>query len=185
MPLVGMNKHTKQRLDITKVLEPRKIVAKGDLVCPLCLQPMTVVAGLIRIPHFRHLSACTSETPRHPESIKHLLGKAFVAVLVSENDPDAVVDFEVRVPECNRVADVLVSLDGGWRVAHEVQLASITTAELAERTKSYLGAGIDVTWWIGGKANTPANRNWIEDNFGDVRILEYGITEYGLPSGTT
>ena len=173
MPLIGLNKHTGERVDITKLGDPRRTLKRGDLVCPYCNQEMTVVAGLVRIKHFRHLVGCSDTTVRHPESIQHLLGKMYVSELLKDMYPTESVEFEVNLPEIGRIADVLLEMKTGWRVANEIQLATITTEELVERTKSYLNSGIDVTWWLGGKANTPTNRYWVADIFGDVRILEF------------
>jgi len=103
----------------------------------------------------------------------------YVSDLLKRLYPKDSVEFEVKLPDVGRIADVMLEMEGGWKIAHEVQLASITTEELIERTKSYLGNGIDVTWWLGGKANTPTNRFWIADNFGDVRILEFNRVDTG------
>jgi competence CoiA-like predicted nuclease len=173
MPLIGFDKRTASRLDITTIEDPRSFVSKGDLVCPFCMEPMVVVFGMQRIKHFRHINKCTDNTPLHPESMRHLLGKLYVKHLLLDSRPDLQVDFEVRLPEIGRVADVFVQLDGGWQEVHEIQLASITTEELCGRTKSYHSAGISVTWWLGGKATTPANTRWIEDTFGSYRTLVY------------
>jgi len=59
-----------------------------------------------------------------------------------------------------------VTFPTGWRVAHEVQLASITTEHLQERTNDYTLAGIDVVWWLGKSADTETNRAWCRCTFG-------------------
>jgi competence protein CoiA len=84
------------------------------------------------------------------------------------------IAYEVPVREVKRVADLLVTFPTGWQVVHEVQLASTTTEDLQRRTNDYTPAGIDVTWWLGKSADTPANREWCQRTFGYVLC----ITDY-------
>ena len=71
-----------------------------------------------------------------------------------------------------RIADVAVLFPNGWRVAHECQLAAITTQELTQRTEDYLHAGVDVIWWLGKSAATPANIAWCLEQRGFVLRLD-------------
>jgi competence CoiA-like predicted nuclease len=81
-------------------------------------------------------------------------------------------ELEVKVPEVMRIADVMATFPMGWRIAHEVQLASITVAQLEERTDDYVRAGVDVVWWLGKSADTPANRNWCLETFGECYSID-------------
>ncbi len=180
MPFVGLQKSTQQRINILDIEgDPRTAIDKNDLVCPLCGQQLTVVAGAIVMKHFRHTVKCSSEIDRHPESIRHLAGKWHVRNYCRRLYGDDVkIDFEVAVSEANRQADVMVIWPSGFREAHEIQLASITTEYLNKRTADYRRAEIDVVWWLGGSADTPANRNWCIDTYGDVRIITFSTLEY-------
>lgn len=172
MPFVAISRQTGDRINILDG-DPRGAYSKDDLRCPLCDSPFIVVDGFFRIRHFRHKVECTSTVARHPESIHHLLGKQYVYTLLKEKYAVSDVMLEVTIPEANRRADVLVIFPNGWREAHEIQLSPISTHELAERTRTYREAGIDVCWWLGDKASGEDNQRWCIENFGDVRILEY------------
>lgn len=169
MPFVALRKDTQERIDITKIEKPYLELKSGDCVCQLCGEPLIVRCGLIRQAHFAHYSACVSEYKFHPESPEHMAGKEFVADLITQmlinmGIENPKVDYEVRIPEANRVADILVTFPMGWRIACEVQLASITIAELQERTNDYARSGIDTFWFLGKRADTDQNRGWCAEN---------------------
>ena len=177
MPYIAINRDTGERIDITKLDDPRAELTPGTLICQLedCRQEMVVVAGLIKRHHFRHKSECPTEYNYHPESPEHLDGKACVAEQMDEwfsEFTGAHAEFEVPVKEVSRIADVMFTFPNGWQWACEVQLASITTQSLSDRTKDYLRAGVDTLWMLGGAANTTANRQWLQDNNGYYCELE-------------
>lgn len=180
MPFVGLQKSTGQRINILEVDDPRLSIRKGDITCPLCGGELTVIAGAIVVKHFRHKVTCSSTVERHPESIKHLIGKWHVWNYLRNNYGDKVkVEFEVSLPEVGRQADVMVYFQTGYREVHEIQLSSITTEHLKQRTVDYRRAEIDtVVWWLGESADTPANRKWSIDTFGDVRIVQFRTVTY-------
>lgn len=101
------------------------------------------------------------------------MGKQYVFDLLGRLYSLSSIDLEVPLYDIGRQADVMMSMPNGWKEAHEIQLSSITTDELRQRTVSYREAGIHVVWWLGEKAATPANKNWCCDTFGDVRIIEF------------
>lgn len=176
MPFVALDKNTEQRIDITRIINPRHALMATDLVCQLCGEPMIVVAGNFRIHHFRHKAECGSEYEAHPESYEHLQTKYFISRNVSQvmDEYSGVsFDLEVKIPEVRRVADILFTFPNGWRIAHEIQLASITRQILEKRTDDYLRAGIDTIWWIGKSADTHSNRLWCAERFGFVLQVEY------------
>lgn len=176
MPFVALDKNTKERIDITKIENPRLTLKSGEVICQLCEAPMIVKAGLKKRHHFAHYAECNSDYEYHPQSEEHLGGKEIVAEYAGswfEELAGARPDFEVRIPEVRRVADVLFTFPNGWRVACEVQLASITTEQLQQRTDDYLRAGIDTLWFFGKSAHTSANIIWSIKTFGFALILEY------------
>ena len=180
MPFIAIDKKTSKRIDITKIEKPRATLLPEDLVCQLCGCRMMVKAGQIVRAHFAHYTQCTSDYKSHPESIEHRETKLLLSVELPRiygKYTTAKPEIEVPVPEIKRVIDVLFVFPNGWRVAHEVQLASITTEKLEERTNDYARAGIDVNWWLGKSADTPANREWCSRTFGHVLRLEYNYNE--------
>lgn len=183
MPFIALDKTTKERIDITKLDNPREHLRSGDVICQLCESPMIVKAGLIKRHHFAHYAECSSDYEQHPESEEHLRGKEIVAAQASEwfsELTNAKPDYEVRIPEVMRVADVLFQFPNGWRVVCEVQLASITVGQLQQRTDDYLRAGIDVYWFFGKGAASESNLRWSIATFGFALELEYR----GVPTRT-
>jgi len=176
MPFIALDTQTNQRIDITTIEHPRLVLKKEHLVCQLCHKSMLIKAGMVRQAHFAHIATtCTPEYEVHPESQAHRDAKAFLAehLRISFKEyTNAEIAYEVPIPEVRRVADLLALFPMGWRVAHEIQLASITTDELQQRTDDYEQAGIDVVWWLGKSANTETNRTWCEKTFG------YALTIY-------
>lgn len=176
MPFIALIKETGERVDITQDPSITLRFAPGMLVCQLCGHPMVPRSEHTREgykvrAHFRHMAKiCDSIYQSHPESREHREGKRYVA---TEWLPQfgrykgAVIDYEVRIEEVRRVADVLATLTNGQKIAHEIQLAGITPRELQERSDDYAAAGIDVYWHIGKAADTEPNRQFLGDTFGD------------------
>lgn len=170
MAFVAIDKDTGERIDITRINNPKSVLKSGQCLCQLCHQPLIVRDGEIVSAHFSHYSECgDSDWLKHPESPLHRAGKRYVASKIVEQWAEyrtAQIEYEVRVPEVRRIADVMAIFPNGWRVAHEVQLASITQAELEARSNDYARAGISVVWWLGQAANTRDNRLWCDNRFG-------------------
>jgi hypothetical protein len=76
-------------------------------------------------------------------------GKLVLAEWVSGQFPQAVVSLEERLPEPNRIADILVTHANGQRRAIEFQCASLDVEEWQLRHTAYRKAGIQDTWIIG------------------------------------
>ena len=187
MPFVALRKSTGERINIMTVPDPRATIARDDLVCPLCGQPMTVVAGFYRIKHFRHRSKCETELQGHPETVEHMVTKWMISEIIRDEYaargiPLKSIDFEVPFFECNRIADVVVSFETGAVEVHEIQLAPITTESLADRTNDYFSAGASVVWWLGRSADTNNNRAWCLTNFGECRFLPMRFTFASEPN---
>lgn len=168
MPLVALDQDG-QRVDITKYSDPREQLRGHSFVCQACGTSMILKAGLIVCAHFAHKPGSECGYFSHPETIEHLQAKAFIASHLkewwkeySESEPE----LEVPIREIKRIADIVFRFSGGWEIVHEVQLASITTLELQQRTDDYLRAGMDTFWWLGGSANTRSNQAWCESIFG-------------------
>ena len=174
MPFVAKRRSTGERIDITKVSDPRRELDRKDLQCQFCEADMVLKAGQILRPHFAHKKKCNSEYRSHPESIDHLSAKAEIAYLLKHKWGDEVdVEFEYALPERKRIADVMVIWKTGWMQAHEIQLAGISMQELEERTNDYRAEGIDVIWWLGKRAATEHNREWCRNSIGEYGSLEF------------
>jgi competence CoiA-like predicted nuclease len=174
MPFIAINKDTGHRVDITEYRDPRMEIKACEFVCQLCGERMVLRAGKLVTPHFAHVVACTSDYDAHPESLAHMSSKkAIYNYLQSQyrNTPGVKIEYEVRVPEAERIADVMVTLPQGWRIAHEMQLAGITTESLEKRTVSYARAGIDIYWWLGKGADTKNNRTWCIETLGICGVI--------------
>jgi len=193
MPFIAKLRSTGERVDITKIPNPRETLRKDDVFCALpdCEAPMIIKRGLVVTPHFAHHpnSPCKSEYGSHPESIEHREGKRWIAAqLLLEREyqhANCTIEYEVPIPEVHRIADVLVSFPSGWRVAHECQLANITTEELEQRTEDYERAGVDVYWWLGKGAATRTNVSWacIHQGCGLELSFSHGWRRYDPSEG--
>jgi competence CoiA-like predicted nuclease len=189
MPFIARDRTTRERIDITTYELPRQQLSAGNIMCQFCEQPLIIRAGQIVRAHFAHKAVCTSAYVGHPESQEHLLGKAIVAERLRQDFAEystARIEFEYPIPEVKRIADIMVLFPNGWRIAHEIQLASITAGILQQRTEDYLHAGIDVFWWLGRTADSPANREWCEQYFGyslslNMSVLAGAIADYPQP----
>jgi competence CoiA-like predicted nuclease len=177
MPFIARNLEG-ERIDITQIEFPRTVLKSGEVFCQNCGKPLIVKAGHIRRAHFAHYSECDGRYDCHPESEAHLKAKEFLREnLAREFKTYSACQFELEVPidmewrERGRIADLLVTFPMGWRVAHEIQLASITVEQLEERTNDYLRAGIDVVWWLGNSAITEANLYWCQSRFGAAFVI--------------
>ncbi len=176
MPFIALHKDTGERIDITKIAKPRDVLVSGECICQLCRLPMIIKAGLIKRSHFAHANSCDTDYASHPESPEHRAAKMFLKEQLPQrysDYKDADLEYEVPIKEVSRVVDLLATFPKGHKVAHEVQLASITTEQLEERTRDYERAGIDVIWWLGKSANTPANREWCLRTFGITFTIDY------------
>ena len=133
MPFIAKRWGTDERIDITTIEFPRAVLELVRCVCQICGANMIIKAGMIRQHHFAHVAACSEEYGSHPESSAHRNAKLFLATHLREQFQeytDVVIEYEVPIREVMRIADLLVTFSTGWRVAHEVQLASITTEQL-------------------------------------------------------
>lgn len=177
MPLIAKDKHTGERINILKLDNPRVQLSKDAVVCPLCDEPMFIAQGQIRDPYFSHYAErCNSDYAHKPESPEHRFFKSYLARELQNNFreyTDAGVVLELPVPSIHRVIDIAFEFPGGWIMAHEVQLSSITVKQIEERTNDYRSAGIDVHWWIGHQAATTAIKEWCFSTFGECHTLEY------------
>lgn len=179
MPFVAKNKVTGERIDVTKYRNPRADIKKDECICQLCSEPMFIKAGMVVSAHFSHRASCSSNYATKPESAEHRLAKRQIIKLLQDNYDmykDTTIELERPIPEIKRVADILITFSSGWRIAQEIQLSSITTGTLQERTEDYERVGIDVIWWLGKAANTETNRQWCYNAHGSYGHLQFDAT---------
>jgi competence CoiA-like predicted nuclease len=169
MPFVARHAVTHARIDITQLPNPRQALQADQILCQVCEERMIVRQGLIIRPHFAHMRACPLAYASHPESPEHLLGKEQVSTWLRQQPDfaDATVELEVPIHARKRIADILVTFRQGHKIAVEIQLASITTEALKDRTEDYLNDGTDVIWVFGRDAlRSPANLDWCTRTLG-------------------
>ena len=188
MPFIAKHKTTGERIDITRLENPRSVLGASDVVCPICDHAMTIKAGAIKRHHFAHMPGredcpyaiySAGETQEHRDA-KELL-RSEMSQMFGEYT-DAVGELEVYLPEMLnakwRIADVLFTFPNGWRIAHEAQLAAISTEDLAARTEDYNSQGIDVFWWFGRDAlKQRANLEWSMAIYGFFLQIEISDTK--------
>ena len=98
--------------------------------------------------HFAHQKGeCAWST--EAESVRHMRGKVVLARWLREQFPRARVTLEERLPEPNRIADVLVTHPSGQLQAVEFQCAPLDLGEWKHRHEAYRKANIIDTWIIG------------------------------------
>lgn len=182
MPLRALYLPTNEDIlasDFTSSLEIKKQYQKEGIVCPFCKTQMTPTKRKNSILYFRHNQKCSNQMEYHPESYQHLLGKTILAKhlkneLAGISDVEVIVEYPIReAGEHGRIADVAAIFPTGFIIVYECQLASITTEMLEKRTKDYEKAGVDVTWFLGGKADNDNNRDWCVEYFGDCFYIKF------------
>jgi competence protein CoiA len=179
VPFVALDVSDKR----VNILEADDLIAAQaqKYLCPLCKSPMGLRAVRSQYfrPHFAHFAACTSPLYR-PESYEHLITKErLIHDLKTRYGSilDINIEPEVIIPEANRVADVLITFPMGWRIAHEIQLSSITVSEIQQRTDDYARCGIDTVWWLGKAGDSNAIRKWCTERFGYYLSLRFETIE--------
>jgi len=130
---------------------------RTHLRCPFldCPQPqLKAVARARRRDGFSHLPGAHRHSP---ESVHHLQGKAVVAEwLRAKFGPDAVEVEAASDTQRTRIADVMLTLPEGQRVAFEIQYAPLTVQQWIERHESYRDQGIVDVWLWGHTRLTKA-----------------------------
>ena len=119
--------------------------------CKFCAKDMTPKTGATREWHFAHkaqASECPFHTESEPESPLHLsLKRAAGEGLFRHFGREAdTLEYEVRFPHIRRIADAVITLKDGTRVAVEAQISPLPLERLQERTYAYLKDEIDVIW---------------------------------------
>lgn len=164
-------------VDITRYPAPKASLANYELRCPECKSPMHIRSSLLRITHFAHNPGPPRDCAlRNGETIRHLYAKIAISEKLQglPQYQGAEILKEAWIPEVNRRADILVRFPDGVLEVHEVQLASITLAELRSRTHDYRRAGVhDIAWWFGGEADHQSNREWALEHCGGYGTLDF------------
>ena len=98
--------------------------------------------------HFAHQKGeCAWST--EAESVRHMRGKVLLARWLRQQFAGARVTLEERLPEPNRIADILVTHVNGQLQAIEFQCAPLDLEEWKHRHEAYRKANIIDTWIIG------------------------------------
>ena len=97
--------------------------------------------------------------------LKSTLGKGRAVAL----QPD------VFLPGVGHV-DCLVVTPSGQRMAHRLQMTKITAGNLEVQTQAALRHGVELFWWLGPLADTPANRGWCCRRYGYSLGVSYAAS---------
>lgn len=120
------------------------------LYCPNCRSVLHVRGGPEKRMqlHFAHQKGeCAWST--EAESVRHATGKLVLSSWLRTQFPGAKVTLEERLPEPNRIADVLLTHTDGTRWAIEFQCAPLDIDEWRHRHTAYREAHINDIWIIG------------------------------------
>ena len=124
--------------------------AKTELFCPIPDCPSPEINTVNRKKHRQHFRHKTISKAHAPESLFHVEGKAQIAKWVRANYPDAeVVEERPSSRRRERIADVMVTLADGRRIAIEIQYASLRPDDWQRRHDSYVAQGIRDVWLFG------------------------------------
>jgi competence CoiA-like predicted nuclease len=113
--------------------------------------------------------------------MEHLLGKKALYYELNkqiQNSKNNKLKVEIEYPvreagEHGRIADLMITYNEQPHIAIECQLANITVELLNKRTQDYEKQGIGVIWFIGKKADTYENRQFLHEHFGDCHIIQF------------
>ncbi|MET3769823.1 hypothetical protein ABIB15_002527 [Marisediminicola sp. UYEF4] len=123
---------------------------KAELCCPVpnCPQPpLTTSSRREHRDHFKHLQGNFGHAA---ESYFHVEAKAQIGAWVRARYPDAtVVEEQPSNAQRERIADVMVTLAGGERIAIEIQYSKLPADQWRERHLSYKAQGIHDVWLFG------------------------------------
>lgn len=161
--------------------ELRTAFPPGELICHHCNGEVFPCERKGFVLHFVHRNPDGCTFARHSESPEHEQGKYELAKYLKQeikDDPHQVarIEIEYPLPHCGkngRIADAALVYDNGNLLICECQLAKITPDELERRTRDYHAIGADVIWFLGGKAYTEENRDWLQATFGAVGVLAF------------
>jgi len=120
------------------------------LYCPNCRGIVHVRGGAEKRTqlHFAHQRGeCAWST--ESESVRHATGKVVLSRWLHSQFPNAVVTLEERLPEPNRIADVLLTYAHGKRWAIEFQCAPLDIEEWRRRHIAYRAAHVRDIWIVG------------------------------------
>ncbi|MFC5849601.1 competence protein CoiA [Deinococcus petrolearius] len=129
----------------------REDIAAQTWQCKFCGKPMQPRMGAIRswyFAHAREASECPFEAESEKESPQHVALKRAAGEALRQHFGTQVqsLEYEVRFPHIKRIADAVLILKDGTRVAVEAQLSPLTLQQLQGRTDSYLRDEIEPVW---------------------------------------
>jgi competence CoiA-like predicted nuclease len=166
MPLTAKDKNG-ESISILDYENPKQSIEVDGLTCAHCNEDLFIRSPSEKLDHFCHYP--DSDCLESGESLKHLLGKNQIAnTLLDQYDDE--IEIEVECPVSDRIADVLATHKGGQRVAHELQLASITKKQVHARSLNYLQEGVDVCWWFGPKVSSEVREFTVKTYGGAISV---------------
>ena len=155
--------------------------AKENLRCffPDCPRPeFKTVSRSRKRDGFSHLAGASKHAP---ESVNHLQGKAVIAEWLRTLFGSEAVAVEAPTSTHRpQVADVMLILPEGQRVAFEVQYSSLSISEWKARHQSYVDQGIVDVWLWGHTRLKAANSNSAELRF-PLEDVQDEVRQSGSP----
>nr|WP_279232829.1 competence protein CoiA family protein [Periweissella cryptocerci] len=129
-----------------QLIEANFAVAENKYFCPGCKCTVMLKRGVIKAPHFAHLSGARCETFSEGETNEHLQGKIQLRDFFAA---EYEVQLEATLPAISQRPDLLVKKPNGKLLAIEYQCSAISLAKLRQRTAGYRQQGIQVLWILG------------------------------------
>lgn len=169
MPLVAIDSVSRQRQVSIEYADKKSFKQAFDgksLVCPECGDTLIPRYRDNFIPHFVHKSREDKEKCQYGkgETLRHLIGKAFLYQQLQRDYPNALVALEYRFENINRRADVAAFLDDGTTVIAECQISRVSPEDLEQRTSDYVSIGATVIWAFSPAAATETCRRYIKNS---------------------
>ncbi|WP_460018102.1 competence protein CoiA [Lactovum odontotermitis] len=150
--LVALNENRKLINLLEEIPERRQ-----KFFCPACKSEVRLKCGLIKIPHFAHVSLQNCQSWSENESAQHLALKKAIFAWASQS---VKTEIEKYLPELEQTPDLLMS----DQIAIEVQCSRLSVKRLRERTLNYHSHGYQVLWLAGqdlwlGETMSPLQKN--------------------------
>lgn len=187
VPFTAIDQETGERVDLFTSPLAKTDLLNRVFICPVCGDRMIARSSFLRSgtqvrAHFAHKPAadCLYAMYAQGETAEHRAGKEWVVARLKDVVGEEVtceIYTEYHLKQIRRIADVILLTPGGYNHVFEVQLASISVEDLEQRTNDYMSVGCDVTWIIGGRADTQENRLWVADHQGDVHVIQFSDTD--------
>ena len=123
---------------------------KKILKCPICDNKLIYKNGLVKIPHFAHVSNDDCHDIYYENETKeHMMGKMILYKWLKEFPDIKVCKLEGWIPETKQRPDIYLELQDGTKIVIEFQCTPITLEQYLNRHDLYRLIGINDFWILG------------------------------------